>query len=164
LNAHRRYLRTSLWLTLPPLAISVGLWSRLPRPYVDDAFWSGVPPYISVPENVLRVAAFALAALLPFGMDTRRQQRGMLVYLLGLCLYAGSYGAQILFPEAAWSQSAIGFLAPAWTPLLWFVGIGLMADDPYFPRWFRVSHFVVVATAFLAFHVAHVAIIFVRSR
>jgi hypothetical protein len=80
----------------------------------------------------LRVAAFALAALLPFGMDTRRQQRGMLVYLLGLSLYAGSYGAQILFPEAAWSQSA--------------------------------SHVVVVATAFLAFHVAHVAIIFVRSR
>jgi hypothetical protein len=28
----------------------------------------------------------------------------------------------------------MGFMAPAWTPLLWFEGIGLMARDPYFPR------------------------------
>jgi hypothetical protein len=118
LNSHRRYLRTSLGLALPPLAISFGLWAKLPWPYVDDAFWSDVPRYISVPENVLRIAAFALAALLPFGVDTPRQQRGLLVYLVGLCLYAASYGAQILFPEAAWSQTAIGLLAPAWTPEL----------------------------------------------
>ena len=155
----RRYLRTSLWLVVPPLALSVGLWSRLPRAY-GGAFWDIVPPYVSVAENVLRIAAFALAALLPFGVDTPRQKRGLPIYLAGLCMYAGSYATEILFPDSAWSRSAIGFTAPAWTTLLWFVGIGLMAGDPYFPRWFRGAHFVIVSTAFVGVHVTHAAIVF----
>jgi hypothetical protein len=159
----RQYLRTSLWLVVPPLAISVGLWSKLPQAY-GDAFWNVVPPYVTATENVLRIAAFALAALLPFGVDTPRQQRGLLIYLAGLCLYAGSYATAILLPDSAWSRSAIGFLAPAWTPLLWFVGIGLMAGDALFPRWFRGAHFIIVTTAFVAVHVTHAAIVFERLR
>jgi hypothetical protein len=138
--------------------------SELPRPYVEDAFWAVVPACVSVPEDALRITTLALAALLPFGVDTPRQRRGVLVYLLGVCLYAGSYGAQILFPEASWSQSAIGFLAPVWTPLLWLVGIALMTSEPHSPRWFRSSHFVIVAAAFVAFYVAHAATLFVRLR
>ena len=96
----RRSLRSSLWLVVPPLALSVGLWSRLPRAY-GGVFWDIVPPYVSVAENVLRIAAFALAALLPFNVDTPRQERGLLIYLAGLCMYAGSYATEILsFPTA----------------------------------------------------------------
>ena len=158
-DALRRSLMSSVWLVVPPLVISVGFWSKLPGAY-GAAFWDVVPPYVSVPENVLRIAAFALAVLLPFGADTPRQQRGLLIYLAGLCLYAGSYATEILFPDSALSRSAIGFLAPAWTPLLWFVGIGLMAGDPYFPQWFRGSHFIIVTTAFVGVHVTHAAIVF----
>ena len=56
----RRYLRTSLCLVVPPLALSVRLWSRLPRAY-GGAFWDIVPPYVSVAENVLRIAALVNA-------------------------------------------------------------------------------------------------------
>jgi hypothetical protein len=144
---------------VPPLAISVGLWSKLPGAY-GNAFWDIVPSYVSVPEHVLRLAAFALAALLTFGVDTPRQRWGLLTYLIGLCLYAGSYVVEIQFPDSAWSRSAIGFLAPAWTPLLWFAGIGLMTDDSYSPRRFRGAHFVIVTMAFVGVHVTHAAIVF----
>ena len=76
MNPLRRYLRISLWLVVPPLALSVGLWSKLPRAY-GGAFWDVVPPYVSVAENVLRIAAFALAALWPFGVDTPRRKQGL---------------------------------------------------------------------------------------
>ena len=118
------------WLLLPIFAWNAVFTSRLPQAgFKSDA---GVPKPIRVAEQALRIAVFLGPLFLPLRWGDPWSQAGLLLFLEGLLIYFASWLLLIYRPETAWSRSAAGLLAPAYTPLIWLAGIALVGGSwPY---------------------------------
>jgi hypothetical protein len=157
------YLCNCFLLLLPVLVFNLLLAKKLPAAYQADVFWSNIPQAISVPENLLRMAVMMLPVFMVLQLSRPSQKLGLALYLFGLAVYFASWTILIASPQSAWSRSAVGFMAPAFTPAIWLCGIGLIGDRlqssavPYKPwMYWTVSAF------FLLFHNLHAATVYGR--
>jgi hypothetical protein len=159
----RRLLLNCFWLLVPLLAVNVIFAGDLPPAFQPAVFWKDIPRGISLPENVLRGLVMFLPALMPLRLDTPSRRRGLALFVFGNAAYFAVWAALILAPASAWSRSAIGFVAPAWTPALWLAGLTLMSDEIVVRRipW-RRGVYAALATAFVAFHCAHTTLVWSR--
>lgn len=157
-----RYLRNCFWLIVPVLAINVAGGPYLPPAFQADVFWADIPVPIAFAETLLRILTIALPIFMALRIETGRQNAGLAIYLAGLAAYAIAWVALILAPDSAWSTSFAGFTAPAWTPLLWLLGIALIGDRLLLPLPWRWWIYAVASVAFVAVHVAHAAIAYGR--
>jgi hypothetical protein len=149
------------------LVIPIFLWNilfatSLPRGYAMEFFWKDIPPIVGTAENTLRVIAFFLPLLMPLRIQTSRQKTGLGIYLAGVAIYFLSWVLQIYFPESAWSGSLFGFLAPAYTTIIWFVGIGLVGDKLFIKVPYTPIIYIAISTAFVVFHTTHAYIVYTR--
>jgi hypothetical protein len=136
---------------------------QLPAPYQGPLFDSGIPTVLTASESSLRVLLVALTLFMPLRVRTRAQRIGLGLYLVGVLLYFGSWAAIIAAPESSWSTSAAGFLAPAYTPLLWLFGVAWAADDWHLPFVrYRPWIFASLSVLFVAVHLGHAALVFSR--
>jgi hypothetical protein len=151
-------------LLVPLLVFNVALMSQLPAAFQRDVFWADIPMVISVPENTLRLLVMLLPALMPLSLSSRTQRVGLGVFCVGAFLYFASWVALILAPDSGWSRSAPGFLAPAYTPLLWLAGLTMLGDRLVLSR-FPYRHWMYgsVAALFVAFHVSHAFLVWWRA-
>jgi hypothetical protein len=69
----------------------------------------------------------------------------------------------MIFPQSRWSTSWLGFLAPAYTPLIWLTGLGLTGRRFYWPWPYRWWLYVGLACGFVALHVTHASIVYARN-
>jgi hypothetical protein len=159
-----RHLVSCFWLIVPALALDAVYAGSLPPPLSAEEMGRDIPLALSVPENVLRAAVVLLPLMMPLEARSPRQRAGLALHALGLAAYAASWAALILAPRSAWSTSFAGLLAPAYTPALWLTGIALVGERTYFERVpYRPWMYVVVSLAFVAFHVAHTALVVLRA-
>jgi leucyl aminopeptidase len=70
----------------------------------------------------------------------------------------------INFPNSGWSNSIIGFTAPAYTPLFWLMGIGLIGNSFYFNLPYRPWYYISTSILFLIFHNFHAFTIYSRTQ
>ena len=90
------------------------------------------------------------------------QPLGWFLYFGGLAVYLVSYCLQIWFPASGWSQSLLGFTAPAWSTLFWLTGIGLVCKQSWLPlNWHRVIY-LGIAFLFLTFHIGHTSLVYFK--
>ncbi len=131
-------------LLLPVFAWNAIFASRLPQSgFKSDA---GVPRVILVTEQVLRIAVFLWPLFLPLRWQDRQSRAGLALFLLGLLIYFVSWLPLLYLPDTPWSRSAAGLLAPAYTPLLWLIGMALVGGSwPY----------ALLSLLFVAVHVYH---------
>jgi hypothetical protein len=156
------FLRNGALLILPPMIISFGLWSELPSAYAPQQFWKEIPVWLGLFENIFRIIVSCLPAFLYFGKKEHSQFIGWILYFIGLLLYLFSYLLQIYLPNSFWSQSVIGFTAPAWTTLFWLFGISLVCARSWLPiPWNRLIYISCVII-FLVFHIWHNSLVFIR--
>jgi hypothetical protein len=159
-----KYLRNGIWLTVPILLWNAILASRLPAQFLPDIFWKEIPDVVAYGENSLRiVVVFAMPLFFSIGLSTKTQKQGLVWYLAGTAIYFLSWILQIYYPDSGWSTSMIGFLAPAYTPLVWLIGIGLLGEKFYFPVRYRPVYYIAPAILFLIFHNTHTAIVYLRN-
>jgi hypothetical protein len=158
-----RYVWSCGVLTVPILAWNVVFTRYLPPALGSDEFWRDIPPVVTHGENTFRFLVVVLPFLMPFELTTARQHRGTLVFVAGTILYFLAWVPLMLAPQSPWSTSWLGFVAPAWTPLIWLTGLGLIGRRLYVPSPFRWWVYVVLACAFTAFHVAHTSIVYARN-
>jgi hypothetical protein len=126
----RLQLLNCFWLLLPIFLWNALFAARLPQQGFKSH--AGVPQVVLLAETVLRIAVFVGPLLLPLGWQDRRSRAGLALYGLGLLVYFASWLPLIYRPEAAWSTSAAGLLAPAYTPLIWLAGIAVIGGSwPY---------------------------------
>lgn len=150
-----RYVVNGFLLIVPLLLLDALLGNRLPRPYQKES-WDAVPRLISVPETVLRFPVLLLPLLLPISLSAPVQRVGAVVYLVGVLVYAAAWTAQIRRPDSVWSTGKVGFLAPAYTPMLWLTGIALIGAEPTSARLdFVPWTFLGIAALFVAVHTLH---------
>ena len=158
----KKYILNCFLLLLPILTWDLLLTSKLPAPYQPGIFQSEIPLIVIYGENISRTLLFIVTLLMPLSITSKRQKQGLLVYLSGLALYFSSWLALICFPSGAWSMSAAGFLAPAYTPLLWLTGIALTGKKFYFNFTYKPWAFICLSILFVSFHCLHAFIVYSR--
>lgn len=154
-------------ISLGLLLIPVFLWNILLAPYLPaaltaPAFLRELPPWFTMTENGLRLLIFFLPFLMPWPTRSPRTRLGIQLFITGTGLYFASWVPLLIAPNSAWSVSTVGFLAPAYTPGLWLVGLALVSERFFWGRFYRWWMYLVPALPFLVLHVAHVAIIHAR--
>lgn len=157
-----KYLLNCFLLLVPVMLWDLFLTGRLPLPFQPATFWSEIPPVLTYGENIVRVLLFMLALLMPLRLETRRQKIGLIVYTVGMLAYFASWLILIFDPAGAWSNSIFGFMAPAYTPLLWLTGIALTGRSFYFSIPYKPWYFILVSAIFLVFHNIHTFLVYSR--
>jgi len=105
-----------------------------------------------------------LPAFMRLRVSTSSQKLGLGLYLTGLLIYFASWAVLIVFPQCAWSTSEIGFMAPAYTPIVWLAGIGLIGTELLFLRVrFKPWIYWTLSALFIVFHNLHVITVFSRG-
>ncbi len=161
-NLLNNYLGNGFVLLLPVFLWNFFLTSRLPESYQLQNFWRGIPHSIALTETVLRILIFSLPLFFRLGFQTPGQKLGWLLYFCGLVLYFASWLMQIYFPDSLWSQSVIGFTAPAFTSALWLVGIGLIGRTLFFKIPYHYSIYLGITAGFVLVHSAHAYLVYTR--
>lgn len=161
-NSLLKYLLNCFLLTVPIMIWNLLLSEKLPAAFQPEVFWNDIPPLVTYGENASRIFLFMFTLLMPLRVSTPVQKRGLFLYVAGTVLYFVSWLLLIWFPDSSWSQSMAGFTAPAYTPLIWLVGIGLVADSFYFNRKYKPWYFISIAVLFLLFHNFHTITVFLR--
>ncbi len=141
---------------------NIVLAGKLPQVFQPEIFWKDIPPFLMYGESISRIAVFAVAYFIPLNFPASFKRKGFYVYLLGLLLYFVSWILLIYLPDSNWSTSLLGFMAPAYTPLLWLVGIGLIGESFYFNLPYKRWIFILLSIVFLAFHNLHAITIYWR--
>lgn len=158
-----RYVWSCGVLTIPILVWNVVFFRFLPPPLATKEFWRDIPRFVAYGENSLRLAVFLLPFLMPQEVATVVQRRGLLLFMVGTVCYFLAWVALMIAPRSRWSTSPLGFLAPAYTPLLWLVGLGLMGRRLYWPSPYRWWWYIGLAFGFVVLHVAHANIVYARN-
>ncbi len=158
-----KYLLNCMLLLAPIMAWNIVFSSKLPELYSPEVFWKDIPSFIANGENFFRLIVFIFPAFMPMQIKTKRQKLGLWLYIAGTVIYFISWLAQMYFPQSAWSLSAWGFLAPAYTPLIWLIGIGLIGTRLYFSSPYRSWMYIVTSVIFLGFHLSHATTVYLRN-
>lgn len=151
------------WLLLPAAAWNIVLAKRLPPAFQRAEFWRDVPPALAFAENGLRLAVFGLPFLMPLDVSAPGAGRALLIFGAGTLLYFASWLALIRLPGSRWSRCALGFAAPACTPLLWLLGIALLGQHLFWGSFYRWWMYLLLCVAFLAAHIAHTLRVYFRN-
>lgn len=159
----KKYLLNCFLLTLPIMAWNMLLTNRLPEAFQPDIFWKDIPAFLTWGENISRALVFMFTLLMPLRIVTHVQKSGLILYVAGTIIYFASWLVLIYLPDSAWSNSILGFMAPAYTPLLWLLGIGLIGDSFYFNWPYRRWYFMLISIVFLSFHNYHTMLVYFRT-
>lgn len=95
-------------------------------------------------------------------LKTKLQKTGLIIFLAGMLIYFTSWFFQIYDPASEWSQSLLGFMAPAYTTIIWFVGIGLIGNKAFIRIPYLSAIYIGFSILFVFFHSWHTYIIFQR--
>lgn len=158
-----QYLMNCMLLLLPILAWNIVFANKLPRLYAPEIFEKDIPAFITNGENIFRFVIFILPLFLPIRFETPLQKIGLGLYMAGTVMYFLSWLAQMYVPQSAWSLSLLGSLAPAYTPLIWLTGIGLIGSSLYVASPYRSWMYITLSILFVAFHLSHTFIAYQRS-
>jgi hypothetical protein len=158
-----RYLLSCGLLTVPILVWNVAFTRFLPPALGSKEFWRNIPPFVGYGENILRFAVVLLPFLMPLEVATVTQRRGLFLFVVGTVIYFVAWVVLMIFPKSRWSTSRMGFLAPAYTPLIWLTGLGIMGRQSYWPWPYRWWVYIALAIGFVAFHVTHAGIVYARN-
>ena len=157
-------LRNGFILLIPILVWNLIFTSNLPLAYEQKSFDSNIPIFLLIGENIFRIIVFIFPILLKINISASNGKLGLLIYGFGSMLYYISWLMLIYAPNSFWSTSEIGFTAPAYPPLIWLIGIGLMADSYYFKLSYIKWHFIIPSILFALFHITHTYLVFLRTK
>jgi hypothetical protein len=157
------YLLNCMLLLIPIMAWNIVFANQLPRLYSPDVFEKNIPTLITYGENIFRSIVFILPLLMPLRIETQSQKIGVSLYVAGTLIYFVSWLMQMYAPQSLWSLSILGSLAPAYTPLIWLAGIGLIGSTLYFSSPYRPWMYITLSIIFVAFHLSHTFIVYQRS-
>lgn len=158
----KKYLLNCFLLLIPLFLWNIILVGCLPETYSSEIFWKDIPNWIGYSENILRIIAFAIPVIMIFSLKTRFQKIGFSIYLAGIFIYFLSWAFVIIYPQSNWSTSLIGFMAPAYTTIVFFVGIGLIGNKAFFNIPYLSLIYIGLSILFVAFHTTHTYIVFQR--
>jgi hypothetical protein len=159
----KKYFFNCFLLTIPVLLWDYILTDKLPKAFQPEIFWKDIPSFITYGENVSRLLIFIFISFMPLNIISYKQKNGLLLYIVGCLLYFTAWVILMYFPNTLWSNSVLGLLAPAYTPLVWLVGIGFIGNSLFFKMPYKRWLYFLVVIIFLIFHNWHTYLIYFRT-
>ena len=159
----RKILSNGYIAIFPILVWNIFLTSKLPSAYDQKLFNSNIPFTIIIGENLFRFIIFFLPLFFRLNITSSLEKKGLITYSFGVALYFSSWLMLIYAPDSGWSNSVLGFTAPAYTPIIWLVGLSLMVDSYYFKFTYSKWQFILPSIAFSIFHVSHSVYVYSRT-
>lgn len=150
-----KYIFNCFVLTIPILIWNILLTDKLPKTTKPEILIQNISPFIVYTENITRIIVFTMMAFMPIQLLKPIQRKGLLLFIIGTIIYFVSWLLLIYYPDSVWSKSALGVLSPAYTPVLWLIGIGLIGDSFYFNFPYKRWIFISLSIVFLVFHNIH---------
>jgi len=158
----KKYLKNCFLLLLPILLWNVLLFNYLPESFRNSISWKDIPNWVGLGENILRIAVMGIPFLMVLSFETSSQKAGLAWYLIGTVLYFLSWIMVIAYPESDWSLSVFGYTAPAFTPIIWLVGIGLIGQQSFLPIKHLSQIYQILASIFVLFHTWYAYLVYVQ--
>ena len=159
----QKYFLNCFILTIPILVWDFIFTNKLPKAYQPEIFWNNIPSFITYGENISRIVMFVFISLMPLKILSAIQKKGFTLYIAGTLAYFASWLILMYYPNNMWSKSVLGLLAPAYTPLFWLIGIGLIGNSLYFNIPYKRWLYFLVVIVFLIFHNWHTYLIYFRT-
>lgn len=159
----KKYFFNCFLLTIPILLWDYIFTDKLPKAFQPGIFWKDIPAYITYGENISRLVMFVFISIMPLKIITSQQKNGLRLYVIGTLLYFCAWLILMYLPNTAWSNSVLGLLAPAYTPLVWLVGIGFIGNSFFFKIPFKRWLYFLIVLIFLIFHNWHTYLIYFRT-
>ncbi|NOQ73074.1 MAG: hypothetical protein GQ574_13790 [Crocinitomix sp.] len=156
----KKYIANCFLLLLPIFLWNIILIDKLPKGYSPAIFEKDIPAFVTYGEIIMRVLVFALPLIMVLSFKTQLQKIGLFIYSVGVLLYFSSWLVMIISPESDWSQSLIGFMAPAYTTIVWFIGIALIGKTSFLKLPKISLIYIGLALLFVVIHSAHAYIVF----
>lgn len=150
------YLLNGFVLVIPILIFNILFARKLPREFSPEHFDEGIPPALLIGENILRGLVMFLPLLMPLRFESTGQKMGLLLYVAGTLIYFLSWILLMRFPQLV--SNWFAFAAPAYTPLLWLIGIGLIGNRLFFSIPYQPWIYFGGSVLFITFHVWHVTL------
>ena len=162
MDLFRNLLTNGYIAIFPILGWNILLTSKLPLAYDPKSFNSNIPLTIIIGENIFRSIIFTMPLFFKLNI-IRFLKKGLIIFSFGVALYFSSWLMLIYAPDSGLSNSILGFAAPAYTPIIWLVGLSLMVDSYYFKLAYSKWHFIIPSIAFSIFHVSHTVYVYNRA-
>jgi hypothetical protein len=159
----KKYFFNCFLLTIPILLWDYIFTDNLPKAFQPEIFWKDIPSSITYGENISRLLMFVFISFMPLKIITNKQKNGLILYVVGVLLYFVAWLILMYFPNTTWSNSVLGLLAPAYTPLVWLVGIGFIGNALFFKIPYKRWLYFLVVIIFLIFHNWHTYLIYFRT-
>jgi hypothetical protein len=154
---------SSCGLLLLPIFIWNAVFTRyLPAAWSGAEFWRDIPALLVHTENAFRLIVSALPFIMPLELTSPIQRRGLVVTCIGTSLYFVSWLPLMFAPDSRWATSAPCSLAPACTPLAWLLGIALLGQRLYWGDFYRWWMYLIPTGIFMAAHVSHAVLVYLR--
>lgn len=150
-------------LLLPVLAWNAALTEFLPPAITSPASWDDIPAALAAAESSLRLLVFALPFFMPLSVSSTLQRKGLVIFIGGILVYFASWLALIAAPNSQWANSSVGFLAPAYTPMIWLAGLAVLGQRVFFVTFYRWWMYLALSAIFMAAHVSHAVVVYVRN-
>ena len=145
---------------IPVLIWNAIFTKKLPQDFGAETFDMGIPKPVLIAENILRLFVFFLPLCTRVNIGSSIGQSGLIIFLVGIVCYFGSWIMLIRYPDSRWSKTVFGFTAPAYTPLIWLVGLSLMIDSYYFHFPYFPWQYLIPSCAFIGVHLTHTVLAF----
>ncbi len=163
-NAIARYATSCGLLLVPALLWNLVFASRLPPAFSASVIARDVPPWLTMLENGSRVVVFALPFFMPLDVAAPVQRERLGLFAAGTLVYFASWLPLLTAPSSSWSMSAVGFLAPAYTPAIWLLGLALLGRRLFWGASYRWWMYLPVSVVFLCAHIVHTWLLVSRIR
>ena len=159
LKNKQQYLYNGVFLLLITMLWNIIFYEYLPEAYSLENFRMNIPAIVLAGENVFRILTFGFTIFLMLGLSDRTQKAGLILYVGGVILYFASWAAQMFLPDTIWSRSLLGYTAPAYTSIIWLLGIGFLGKELVIGKipYNRIV-FITISIVFVVFHTAHAVI------
>jgi hypothetical protein len=156
---YKKYLSNGVFLLLITMLWNIIFYEYLPETFSLENFRRDIPALVLTGENIFRILTFGFTILLLLGLQDKAQKTGLVLYIVGVIIYFASWAAQMFLSDTQWSQSLLGYTAPAYTSIIWLLGIGLLGKELVIKRipYNRIV-FITLSIIFVVFHTAHAAI------
>ena len=153
---YKRYLYNGVFLLLITMLWNIIFYEYLPETFSLENFRKNIPTIVLTGENIFRILTFGFTIFLSLGLKDNAQRIGLVLYIAGVVIYFASWAAQMFLSESMWSQSLLGYTAPAFTSIIWLLGIGLVGKDLVIKKipYNRIV-FITLSIIFVVFHTMH---------
>jgi hypothetical protein len=142
-------LTNSFILLIPVFIWNIIFTSKLPSVYTDKASKESIHSFFEYGEHFFRIVIFIIPLFIKYNILNGYT---ICIYIAGTLIYFISWLILIYLPESKWSKSTGGLLAPAYTAIIWLMGIALVSEKYYISIPYEKWHYIIPAVLFTVFH------------